>query len=444
MGFDYRSASRHEIGNRARTLEGRRLGDLEIPFVADAGAPGKAEVGHAIEAYFGIPKNALPEADFPGAGIELKVVPMRRTGKGLGIKERTVISMIDFHDLVLQTWDTAKVRSKLKILFVYFEHLDGRPKAEFPIRRTLMWTPDERTDAFLRADWERVQTKVRHGLAHRLSESDGRIMGPCTKGRDASHLRTQPFSSEKARSRAFALKPSFTLQLYRDAERHVATSIAPTLDMSRADTFEQQLRARFQPFVGRTVGGVGDELRVPRSIAKSYAAQVARRAFGTSGFKTPIREFEEMGLTPRITRVGVDLMPYESLSFPAFDYFELLEEDWADSDLLSKIEYMLLIPVEGAKKGTPQASCRFGRPVFWKPDADQLELIRREWETYRIEIRDGKAKGLTPASATVAIHVRPHARDSDDTAPAPVVGRVIKKSFWLNRDFVQRILRDAL
>ncbi|MDH4178558.1 MAG: MutH/Sau3AI family endonuclease [Thermoleophilia bacterium] len=59
---------------------------------------GKSEVGHAVEAFFGIPRNSLPEADFPGAGIELKVVPTRRTGRGLGIKERTVISMIDYRD----------------------------------------------------------------------------------------------------------------------------------------------------------------------------------------------------------------------------------------------------------------------------------------------------------------------------------------------------------
>jgi DNA mismatch repair protein MutH len=150
-----------------------------------------------------------------------------------------------------------------------------------------------------------------------------------------------------------------------------------------------------------------------------------------------------MGLTPRITRLGPDLMPYESLSFPAFDYFALLEEDWDDSDLLSRVEYMLLIPVQGPKKGTPQASCTFGRPVFWRPTSDELELIRREWETYRIEIRNGRAAHLTPASDTVAIHVRPHGRDANDTVDAPVVGPVVKKSFWLNRGFVQRILRDA-
>ena len=181
--------------------------------------------------------------------------------------------MIDYDSLVLQTWDTAKVRSKLHILFVFFEHLDGRPKSEFPIRRVLMWKPDERTDAFLRADWERVNAKVRHGLAHQLSESDGRIMGPCTKGVDASHLRTQPFSAEKARSRAFALKPSFTLQLYRDAERRAMTSIAPVLEMSEPASFEEQLRARFDRYVGRDASETSETSSACRGATPTRATR---------------------------------------------------------------------------------------------------------------------------------------------------------------------------
>ena len=120
---------------------------------------------------------------------------------------------------------------------------------------------------------------------------------------------------------------------------------------------------------------------MPPSDAKSYAASVVRRIFGARGFRTRILEFEEMGLTPRITRVRDDLMPYESLSFPAFRYHSLLEETWEDSDLLARIEYMLLVPVHGQTKGTPQKDCTLGVPVFWRPSAAELDLIRREWES---------------------------------------------------------------
>ncbi len=342
---------------------------------------------------------------------------------------------------MLETWETASIRHKLKILFVFFEHLTDLPKSSFPVRAILYWEPEATTEGFIRTDWERVLTKIRHGLAHELSESDGRIMGPCTKGVDSRSLRSQPFGTVRARSRAFALKPSFTLDLYERLLRSMPEeSLVANRATSASSEFEEQLLQRFRRYEGRTVEDVGRELGVPPSNAKSYAAAVVRRAFGAKSFRSRIREFDEMGLTPRMSRVNADLMPYEALSFPAFRYKELLEETWEDSDLLTHVEYMLIVPVRGNRKQTIQAECRFGGPVFWRPSASELETIRREWELYRLEIRTGNAGNLTTASETTAIHVRPHSRDSSDTDFAPVVGQVIKKSFWLNKSFIRAIL----
>lgn len=438
--FDYRSADAASIMARANRLVGRTLGDIGGDFAAVEATRGKGEVGAAVERYFGIPPNSRQEADFPGAGIELKVVPMTRAARGFTAKERTVISMIDYGDLALQTWDTATVRHKLHILFVFFEHLGGRPKTEFPVRKVLMWRPEGHVESFIQADWERVRTKVLQGLADQLAESDGRIMGPCTKGPNAAAVRRQPFGSALAKSRAFALKPAFTSELFHGGADD-DESLIDNLNLKRVDTFETQLLRRFAQHIGRPVGEIGNGLGVPPSDAKNYAATVVRRTLGAKNGRARIAEFEETGLTLRMTRVDDGLLPYEALSFPAFRYRELLEEEWADSDLLRRVEYMLLVPVHGRTKTTPQAECRLGRPVFWRPSAADLETIRTEWELYRIEIERGLGNQLTGASETVAIHVRPHGRDSRDTDDAPVVGPVVKKSFWLNRTFVRSILR---
>lgn len=439
MDFDYLHEDQGAILARAQELVGLTLRQTGASFETAIPSHGKGEVGHAIEAYFGIPRNSRHDADFPTAEIELKVLPMKRVGTRLAVKERTVISMIDYGAIVEEHWVTAAVRKKLNILFVFFEHLPDRPKGEFPIHDVLLWRPDTRTDALLEADWTRVRTKVRHGLAHELSESDGRIMGPCTKGPDAGHLRTQPFSEIRAKSRAFALKPSFTLELFRESQ--TPRPRRDTIRIPEAGRFEETLLERFRPFEGRAVDEVADELKVPRSAAKSYAAAVARRIFGARSFKEEIKQFAEMGLTPRVTRVGSDLRPYESTSFPAFRYAELVLEDWEDSELLARVEYMLFLPLKGLAKGTPQGQCRFGAPRFWRPSAADLELIRREWELFKLEIERGRADRLTPASETLAIHVRPHGRDAHDTDIAPGVGPLVKKSFWLNRRFVAQILR---
>jgi len=440
--FDYRTATEAEILAKAQELKGRVLGSLpHAKFTAASGAAGRGEVGHAVEAYFGITPNPSPLPDFPGAGIELKVVPLRRTGKGLGVKERTVISLIDYVKLMDQTWETASVRSKLRILFVFFEHIDGADKRTFPIPAVHLWEPDERVEALLRADWNRVFTKVRQGRAHELTESDGSIMGPCTKGVSGASLRTQPFESVPAKPRAWALKPSFTTALFRSITAGPPKeSLLEPMGLSNAPSFEERLVARFAPYVNRPVGAVGKELGIPPSGSKSYVALVARRLFGAKTLRGRIAEFEEMGITFRITRVDHDLMPYEAMSFPAFRCMELVNETWQDSRLLASVEYMLWLPIRGTRRETPAWECEFMSPVFWRPTTGELELIRREWEIYKLEINRGGVESLPLASETLAIHVRPHARNAADTDEAPFVGPTIKRSFWLNKGLIHRIL----
>jgi DNA mismatch repair protein MutH len=440
--FDYRTANEAEILAKAKELEGRTVGTIPGALLgAASAAAGKSEVGLAVERHFGIPPNASPLPDFPGAGIELKVVPMLRRGQELVVKERTVISLIDYHALMEETWATASVRKKLNVLLVYFEHLPGRPKREFPIHLVHLWRPDDRTETFLQADWEQVFAKVRRGRAHELSESDGKVMGPCTKAATGATRRSQPFGGHPAIPRAWALKPSFTMSLYRSiVSRRAVESLGRNVGAT-GTLFESRLLERFRRFEGRTIDDVAAELDVPPSTSKSYGAAVVRRIFGARSFRTRILEFEEMGITPRITRVGDDLMPYEATSFPAFRYRDLLAESWEDSDLLAHVEYMLFVPIHGEAKRTPQGDCTLHTPVFWHPTTQELDLIRREWELYRLEIEQGRALDLTPASETTAIHVRPHGRDSRDVDEAPIVGPVVKKSFWLNKPFVQRLLR---
>ncbi|MGZ8625774.1 MAG: MutH/Sau3AI family endonuclease, partial [Actinomycetota bacterium] len=110
--FDYRTATEAEILQRADLLEGLRLGDIPgATFTATDPRRGRQEVGWAVEAWFGIPPNAIPGPDFPGAGIELKTIPLvRGVGRQLRVKERTVISLIDYLHLAEESWDSATVR----------------------------------------------------------------------------------------------------------------------------------------------------------------------------------------------------------------------------------------------------------------------------------------------------------------------------------------------
>ncbi len=435
--FDYRSANEQEILARAVLLEGMRVG--EIPgamFTSSEAARGKGEVGLAIESWFGIPPNSAAEADFLASGIELKAVPLVSSGDAdlLRVKERTVVSLIDYVALARETWSTASVRKKLRILFVFFEHLRGQPKSAFPIHHVRLWRPSGEVEERIREDWEAVATKVREGLAHELSEADGRILGPCTKGADSTSIRAQPFSDIPAKSRAWALKPSFTYALY-------AEPAGETLETSKLaeNASLDTLRSRFRRYVNRTIDDVAAELEIAPSAGKGYAGSVIQAAARAASPLSP-SEFEQVGPTVRMSRVNADLYPYEGLSFPAFRHMELVEEEWQDSTLLSQVEFMLIVPVFGRTRGTPAGDCQIREPVYWEPTSGQLRAIEREWTVFRDLIADGQAGSLPTQSQTTAIHVRPHGRDAADRDSTPGGGDQIKRSFWLNKRFVQLIL----
>lgn len=418
-----------DIISHAGTLKGRRLGELGDFTSGPPVARSKGAAGHIVERFFGITQNSLSEPDFPAAGIELKVVPVVSTAKGRRVKERTVITMIDYARIVSETWDGAHVRKKLDLLLVYYEHLVGQPIDSFPIITWMRWNPEGPVEALFKHDWEAIRAKVVGGRAEDLTESEGFILGACTKGPGGGALRPQPNSAVLAPSRAFALKPSFTLNLLLDAER---TGLAERQRLGR-------LRTGFHPFVGGTVGELAESVGIPPSKAKDWKARVARRGIARAAGC----DIEALGLTVRVPWVDPNFSPYEHVSFPAFRHLELVEEEWEDSLLLSYIEYMLLCPVQSPTRATLPSRCRILEPVYWRPTQRELTIVRSEWEGFRDRVREGKARDLPRPSDTRIIHVRTHGRDSTDTDPLPDGSRIPKRSFWLNGSFVQQLLREA-
>ena len=187
-------------------------------------------------------------------------------------------------------------------------------------RAILYWQPDASTNDFIRDDWVRVLTKVRHGLAHELSESDGPIIWARVP-RASTHgpFGRSPSVPSPARSRAFALKPAFTLDLYERWLRSTPRGIA-----GRQPSSNRVLRLRGT--AASSDSGSTKTEKSKTSGANSACASEQREELrgGRHGpglrcqdFRSRIREFDEMGLTPRISRVNAgDLMPVRSTVVP--------------------------------------------------------------------------------------------------------------------------------
>lgn len=446
--FDGDSATEEEIQEHARKLKGKRLRDV-VPAsgrVSESKPGDKGAVGQLVERAFGLPRSSDQRPDFGSAGIELKVVPLKKSARSVRSKERTSVTMIDYKTLVDETWPKAKVRKKLeKVLFVFYYHVDKGNPLDTTIEETVLWKPEGDLLPQLENDWAVVQQKVWKGLAHEISEGDGRVLGAATKGAGGGKLVDQPKNPAiRAKPRAWALKPALTTWIYekkRSGGKSVV-SLRDALKLKATESFEDAVLRRLKTYEGKTLAQVAKTLGVPLSRAKSGAAVLVRRAIGVLDDKASIEEFKERGIQIKIVPISPSGRPYEAMSFPKFNHMEVWKEEWEESDLLQQLDRMLIIPLIRSERGTAKEKQVWGRAFFWSPTADQLNGIECEWRDYGRRIQAGEAKTLPGSSQTKYIHVRPHARDSRDTEQAPRVGQVVKKCFWLNPDFIARIVKE--
>jgi DNA mismatch repair endonuclease MutH len=428
--FDWRTASKEDIEARAESLVGRRLMDLDpaAPMVPSS-IRSKGVVGRIYEQAFGIPANSAPIADFPAAGIELKSVPVLVIKGEPRAKERVSIGMINFASLPAETWERADVRKKLdRMLMIFYGWEPLQPIARFRTLAAGVWTPDESSIATIRKDWERIRGIVAAGQHEQLSESLSAILGAATKGR--GHGST---------TRAWSLKQPFVTWLYQEMSGREAIPNPPT-SPNPAAAFEARIIEAFEPYVGLDFASLAQAVGREDKIGKAAVAQVVRAIVGerTSGRSG---DFLRFGVELKTVPVDMSGRVVEAMSFPAFVHEELIFETWESSDLLGRLNRVLIVPVHRGR-GATLRDTRLGSPFFWSPAAPDLSGIRSEWERFRSLIEMGQAQRLPLPSETRFIHVRPKGRNSSDRDLAPGGIDVIKKSFWLNQSYVESILGD--
>lgn len=435
--------SEDEIMLRARELVGKTLEDVAA--ISGAGvstALTKGHVGLAYEKYFGLKPNTSSAPDFAAAGIELKSVPMRKTSAGFRPKERTVIGQIDYKSLCPTPFATSHLEAKTrKILFIFYEWKPYTDMREFTTLRVCLWSRGTLDESILSATYDYVTRKVCAGEAHEISESHTSGVGACTKD-SAAIDRSQPFSLAGARKRAFAFKPTFTSNIWHTCGAKPSVSIeGPAVD-SIAD-FEQRVAASVNSFVGLSLREISETFQLQFATArKNLTSAVSRRLLGAPAGRARVKEFEKLGVTIKTVRVNASRLPAEHVSFRAMDFEEVISETWENSSFREEVSHIFFVVFEQVSRADDNPVLVGG--FFWKPSDEELRVMGNEWSDQVDIIRGGDLRLLPRASSTKAVHVRPHGRDSRDTRPLPTGGVWVKSSFWLNREFIQEVIRPNL
>lgn len=473
---NYNKKSPESIEQFAKELTGKSLSEVRDLSELSSNKKNKGRLGQLIEEYYF--KNVLNsdrEADFKEAGVELKVTGVKKIKprkkskslakqKGLSVKERLVLSVINYNEVADEDWSDNSLFKKIKnLLLMFYLYEREIPVVDREFILSSLWDPDEDDLEVIKEDWNKIVGKIKNGEAHNLSEGDTMYLGACVKGSSSETVRDQPYSSIDAKQRAFCYKRSYMDSVFEELYSNRESKTSSIKEKNK--TIEESLNSLFEPFIGKTAHKIEKELGCNlENKSKQYYNRLSYLILGNNS-EDEIDEFKKAGVKIKTMRLDGGGKPTEDMSFPAFKFKDIVEEEWDTSTLKNRLENskyfftvfrMLDITNSDFKKLSNEEKkkhIKLDKILLWNMPMSDIENYAKDvWEKtksilkedkLKIETRAGRRHTNFPKSRqNKVLFVRTHARDSKDTYPLPHGGEYTKQSFWLHRSYLMTQIED--
>ncbi|MFZ2039005.1 MAG: Sau3AI family type II restriction endonuclease [Minisyncoccia bacterium] len=414
----------------------------------------KGFLGDLIEKYFfEINPGNISEPDFTIAGVELKTTPLKGSTRNKFVsKERLVFSMINYDTVVSETWELSSFLKKNKTLLLMF-YLWVENKSildyEFKFVHLLKLLEDiSSEDVYqIQKDWEYIVAKIKRGEAHLLSEGDTYYLGACTKAANSRVVRDQPMSRVPAKPRAFSFKQQYINYLIQTkllGEKTNTDSIFKK--QRRLETIEDVVREKFSFFINKTDKEILTNLNSELGKkAKSYKRLIVNQILGVKS--NNIEEIDKANITLKVITLEPSGTLKESISFPAFDYKDLVTQIWYDEDDETMADFHLQLETKKFlfvifQKQKNSKNILLKKTMFWNFPMKDIGEVERVWQETINCINEGRYEDLPKMSQSPIAHVRPHGRDSKDTIETPQKTQEMKRCFWLNAKYIQQAIEN--
>lgn len=415
----------------------------------------KGNLGQIIEEkFFHYKCNNDSRADFPEAGVELKVTPYRINQNGsLSAKERLILTMIDYIQVVNEGFEKSHLwnKSRLILLVYYLYQKEIQYNLDYRIGYSKLFTPPEQDVKIIRHDYYIIVSKIRAGKAHELSEGDTLYLGAAPKAATSKDRRKQPFSNELAKPRAFAFKSSYMTYVLNNYIVPGKTTYEPIISEESVDSFEDYVIEKIEKYRGYSVPDLCIEFGMETTKhPKNLEAILAYRILGVKG--NHAEEFEKAGVAVKTIRIGRNNKIKESMSFPTFRFKELVQEEWEDStfgNYLREKRFLFVVYKYDEDNVLRLRGCQ-----FWNIPYEDLETeVKSVWERTKKVLQDGlqvievngmRRNNLPKASESPVCHVRPHALNAMDTYELPDGRQYPKQCFWLNNTYIYEQIEESI
>lgn len=425
----------------------------------DKGALGKI----VEEGVFHYSVNSRPEADFANLGVELKTTGYNKTRNGLSFKERLPLNTFNYQKVENQKFEDSDMWHKCQqLLIALYEYLDGRTYGEMTLDSGFYHTFTPADIEVIKSDYNLLQNKIKSGKANTISQRDTNYLEACTAG--AGHGKVDSAATAHygvdLKPRKFALKPAYMTGVLRRLFSSGEIESVVDYEELKTKTIEEVITDRMSYYVGKDEDFfknliAGEE--EPKNRFERYAAKM----LGIKGVINEADEFVKANILCKTIRVEEDGNIEQNMSFPAFSFLDVANQEWEDSDFREmminrKFMFVIFKKING--------KYQFSKVKFWSIPEEILDNDgRKVFEELKAVLlsgnivrgfktdKNGKTTRLNnfPKSASNPyIHIRPHGLTGADTNPLPVpdkltgVTEYTKQCFWLKKSYIIEIINE--
>lgn len=446
--------SKEEIFEKAEELVGKELGEIDKSGWLEKKAD-KGRIGNMIQSdYFGIPANSVKGSDFIHHDIELKVTPILKMKRaGYSSKERLVLGMINYMKDYNVPFERSIVNRKVKnILLVFYLHEENTPTKEFKIIKTASLNLNSEDYKQVRIDYEAIIEKILQGRAHEISERQQVILGACTKGQGkGKDWMPQPFSEQKAKSRAYSYKVGYMSAYFRSL---MTPEEIEHITIPKQKTFIQVVEETFNKHLGKTAEEIHKEINYNGSNRSySYLFNIMSAMFDTNGSNVnQTQEFIKEGYSLKTVTNRINNKDNQDMSFPNIDFTEIYNDDFENStwhSYFNETTYILGVWDEYENK-----KFKFIKYVYWNPNEDFLQQseflynrIKKMLDNNEIEVyNENKTKhqawkdNLPKKGEFPPLQVRPKGSGESVIITLPTNQLIKKKSIMIDKEYIRSII----
>lgn len=445
-----------QIFDVAKELIGKRLGDIDRSGWLKK-KKDKGNIGNMIQSdFFGIPANSLKGSDFIFHDIELKVTPvLKKKRVGYSSKERLVLGMINYMEDYQIPFEQSIVKKKAgNMLLIFYLHEENANVEDFKVIKTARFKMPKSDEVQVKSDYYEITKKIETGKAHEITEKNQKIMGACTKGQGkGKDFVKQPFSMEKAKSRAYSYKVGYMSAYFRELYTpedvmHLNVPVEKSLLETVSDTLSK--------YVGKTDKEIQEELQ--KTVrGKSALFNLIGYMFGTTGENlNHTEEFLKEGYAIKTIRNRFGNKNNQDMSFPNIDFTQVANDEFEESTWygwFAETKYILAIWDEYEKNKN-----RFIGYKLWIPDEELMQAasklfydikklintdsitVTKENGIWTDNIPGKKGKKGTPGKYA-PFQIRPKGSGNSVYVDLPNGLTIKKKSLYINKEYVQEVFR---